>query len=167
MRNTLPYNVSQKFADYDFIIESNELINQTTSIESVTRGNVDFVDIISSGNEYKVNDTLKFDETSSGGYGIYAKVSEISGKEIQNITTTQIDYNQSLIIRENFEKLKVIIKPFHDLVIGNNVTISGFSTSLFLLNNFYKIGVTTYSSPLLKDIENAATTGIVTNIALK
>ena len=167
LRNTLPYNVSQKFADYDFIIESNELINQTTSIESVTRGNVDFVDIISSGNEYKVNDTLKFDETSSGGYGIYAKVSEISGKEIQNITTTQIDYNQSLIIRENFEKLKVIIKPFHDLVIGNNVTISGFSTSLFLLNNFYKIGVTTYSSPLLKDIENAATTGIVTNIALK
>jgi hypothetical protein len=166
LRNTLPYNANQKYSGNDFIIESNELINQTTSIESVIRGKVDSFDIINSGDGYKVDDKLDFDQTNSGGYGIYAEVSEVFGKDIVRINTSTVSYNDSLIVRENFDKLKVVINPYHDFTNGDTISISGLSTNLFLLNNFYKVGLTTYSSSLLKNIGDASTTGIVTNIPL-
>ena len=61
IRNTLPYKVSDKFADNDFIVESNEIIEQSSVVESVTKGGVEGFQIIESGSDFKVNDNLNFD----------------------------------------------------------------------------------------------------------
>ena len=58
MRNTLPYVVDEEFGDNDFIIESNETIRQLSTIESVTRGDVDSLTILDGGSGYKVGDNV-------------------------------------------------------------------------------------------------------------
>ena len=53
-RNTLPYKVSDDFADNDFLIESNEIVEQSAIVESVTRGRIEGFQIVEAGSDYKV-----------------------------------------------------------------------------------------------------------------
>ena len=164
VRNTFPYNLSQKYANNDFIIESNELVNQSFVIESVEKGSIDGFNIISSGSNYKVNDVLVFDETNTGGSGLSAKVSEIEGKQIENIQTTSSQYNNAIFTWKNGEEVDVTISQSHSLNNLDNVTISGFSTELSSINGSYQIGFTTYTSTLVENLSAYASTGIVTDI---
>ena len=78
-RNTYPYNVDEKFADNDFIVESYEGVRQTTKVESITKGIVDGLTILSGGDGYKVGDLTKFNNDETNGSGFSAQVSEIVG----------------------------------------------------------------------------------------
>ena len=80
IRNTLPYKVSDDFADNDFLIESNEIVEQQSIVESVTRGQVQDFQIVEAGSDYKVNDTLNFDNLNSSGGGSSARVSHVKEK---------------------------------------------------------------------------------------
>jgi hypothetical protein len=161
VRNTFPYKINDKYADNDFIIESNEIVNQITRVESVTSGSIENYEIINAGDNYKINDNLVFDETKTGGGGLSAQVSEIKGKNIVNLQTSKISYDDAVFVWDNGNKIKVKVSPRHDLQNLDYVNISGFSTSLSTLNGFHQIGVTTQSSTLIKEIPSS---GIVTDI---
>jgi hypothetical protein len=62
LRNTLPYKVNDEYADNDFITESNEIIQQKTLVESVSSGSVSGLEIVKSGFNYAVGDSIIFDE---------------------------------------------------------------------------------------------------------
>ena len=166
LRNTFPYKISDDYAGNDFIVESNELINQTTVVESVFSGGVTSFEIIESGEGYKVNDRLIFDQSGTGGFGVDAAVSEIFGGEIVDIKTSTLNYQNTVITRKNSNELEITIKPYHNLVSGDVISISGFSTNLFTLNGFYKVGFNTHSSYVLKYVPPPASTGVVTFISL-
>ena len=166
IRNTLPYRVNEEYADNDFIVESNEIIEQKTLIESVSTGSVSALEIVSSGSDYKVNDQIIFDESDTEGSGIFAKVSEIKGKEINDINTTIQSYNDSLITWVNGNTVKVYIAPYHEFLNSDNINISGLSNQVSNLNGSYQIGLTTYSTILDKQIPAFASTGIVTDVYL-
>ncbi len=162
LRNTFPYKISEKNADNDFIVESNEIINQKVIIESVTTGSVDGFDILDPGVNYKVNDRLNFTNVDQYGSGLQCKVSEITGKTISNIQTEVKNYDNS-IIEWNNNKLKVTINPSHIFSDGDYVTISNLPDSLSNLNGYYSIGVTTYTTKISKNIPTIIS-GIVTDI---
>lgn len=162
IRNTFPYKISEKTADNDFIVESNEIIEQKVVIESVTTGSVDSFDIINSGRNYKINDRLNFINDDEFGSGLQCKISEITGKNISNIQTTLKNYENS-IIEWNENKLKVTINPSHIFNDEDYVTISDLPDSLSNLNGYYKIGVTTYTTKVAKNIPTSIS-GIVTDI---
>jgi len=166
IRNTFPYKVSDRYADNDFISESNEIINQLTIVESVTSGSIENFDIVNPGDDYNVGDKIIFDETDTGGGGLNAEISQIRGKNILNVNTSIETYNNSIFVWETGEKIKVSIPPNHQLNNLNYVNITGFSTQINDLNGSYQIGITSYSSILSEDIQNYATTGIVTDILL-
>jgi len=166
VRNTFPYNLSQKYANNDFIVESNELVNQSFVIESVKKGSIDGFNIISSGSNYKVDDALVFDETNTGGSGLSAKVSEVEGKQIENIQTISTQYSNAIFTWKNGEEVDVTINESNTLNDLDNVTISGFSTEISSLNGSYQIGFTTYASTLVENLPTYASTGIVTDIYL-
>ena len=166
IRNTFPYKVNDKYADNDFIVESNEIIEQKTLIESVSSGSVSSLQVVNSGSNYKVGDEILFDESSTEGSGIYAKVSRVLGKQINEIDTTIASYNNSVITWENGNKIKVYVSPYHEFLSGDNINISGLSTQVSNLNGSYRIGLTTYSTVLDKQIPAYASTGIVTDIYL-
>ncbi len=164
IRNTFPYKVGEKYAGNEFIIESNELNNQFAIVESLSKGSIDNFEIISSGIDYKVGDSLQFNEDESSGEGLISQISEIEGKHIFDLQTSVSVYDDAIFTWETGQSIKVKIEPRHDLKNLDYINISGFSTNLSNLNGFYQIGVTSYSTILLSDVSNYATSGIVTDI---
>ena len=166
VRNTLPYKVSDPYAGNDFILESSNLDRQKVVVESVTPGSIDRYEIISPGEDYKVGDTLNFDNAETDGYGLSTKVSSIVGKDIVDLNTTLQTYSDALFVRESDTKVKVYVFPHHNLENNDYVTVSGFSTNLSDLNGQHKIGVTSFTSKLLRDIDSAPSVGFTTEIYL-
>lgn len=167
IRNTYPYKANDPHAGNDFIIESNEIIDQKTVVESVTSGSVDGFEIIKPGTNYSIDDTLLFDENNSdGGSGILAKVAQVTGKEILNLQTTAINYNNSPIIWKSGNELKISVFPYHNFSNGDNIIISGLSSEVSNINGKYTVKFTPVSSSVTRQISNYSTTGSYTDIYL-
>ena len=164
IRNTFPYKVKDEYANNDFLIESNEIINQLALVESVTSGSIEDFRIIKSGSNYKKGDLVNFDESNSDGSGLIVEVSEITGKSILNLQTNTTSYTDSIFTWKNGNTIEVKVPVNHNLNNLDYITISGFSTSLSFLNGFYQVGIVTYSSSLTRDIPSYSSTGIITDI---
>ena len=163
IRNTLPYKVSDEYAGNDFITESYEIKNQKSIIESVSRGSIESFDIIDGGDEYKINDHLIVDNTNTSGGGLDAIVSEIIGKEIVNLNTEVETYQNCIFTRKDGNTVKVNILPYHNLSSGDNVVISGLTTSLSQIKKLHSIDVLSGNIVSLASTL-ASNTGIVTDI---
>ena len=81
-RNTLPYVAGDKFATNDFVSEPNEVLTQSAVIDSITRGSVDGFKINNSGTDYRVGETVTFDNDGTNGGGLSAYVGRVTGKSI-------------------------------------------------------------------------------------
>ena len=167
MRNTLPYQVSEEYSDNDFIIESNEAVEQISVIESVTRGSVDSLQIVEAGSNYKVGDSSSFDNTGTKGSGLSAEVSKVKGVPITNVTTHITTYDDVPLVWNNENQISAYIATSHNLISKDIITLSGVSTTLAGINEQnYQIGVTTSVAILYKDLPANSTVGVVTDIYL-
>jgi len=148
IRNTFPYRVNNQYTDSDFIIETNEITRQKSVIESVTSGGIDELNIISVGNNYKINDNLIFDNTDTNGNGLSANVSSLKGKSVTRIDTSRLEYNDSVFTWIDYKRVKVTTPIKHDFSNKDNVLVSGFSTNLSQLNGSHIIGFNTFDTSL-------------------
>ena len=165
IRNTYPYKVSDEFADNDFIVESNEISEQKSVIESTLFGSVDSLQIVNSGDNYKVGNSVIFDNTGTDGGGLSVSVDSVLGKEITSIDTTIDTYENVVFIENELEQISAFISTSPSLNNGDNVVISGLSTTQIpeLVGSF-NIGIETTKTVVYKEIPNSATTGVVTDI---
>ena len=163
IRNTFPYRLSDENTDNDFIIETNEISRQKSVVETVTKGKIEQISIISSGDNYKINDSLKFDNTNTNGSGLISKVASLKGKNIVDINTSLNSFENAIFSWIDGENVEITILPHHNFENGDNVAISGFSTQLSELNGSHTIGVTTYTSTLIDSLESS-TVGVATEI---
>jgi hypothetical protein len=86
-RNTKPYGILDNPNSYEFLLNPNNIKLQNSTIKSVSTGSIDFIKIISPGNDYKVNNKINFDSLPySDSDSARAKVSLISGKLISQIS---------------------------------------------------------------------------------
>jgi hypothetical protein len=135
--------------------------NRVASIDSVLSGSINSLEIINSGDNYKVGDSLAFDESETGGGGLSCIVSEINGKNIVDIQTTTQTYNDAIFTWNGQNEIGVKITPTHSLDNLDYVSISGITTTLSNLNGYYQIGISTYQSIIT---QNIPATGNVTDI---
>jgi len=163
MRNTFPYRVSEKYADNDFIIEPNEIENQKIEVESVTSGSITKLNVIDSGEDYKINDILNFNNENTDGSGLSGKVVSIKGKTIDKVSTASSIYQNAIFTWDGNKGTKVTVLPNHNWKTGDNIIVSGLSTTLSDLNGPYKIGVTSITSTLIRPM-TPASVGVVTEI---
>jgi hypothetical protein len=164
IRNTLPYKVNDVYARNDFIIESNNLAQQKSIVESVTKSSIEEIDIINSGYNYKINDILEFDNTGTGGGGLNAIISSITGSEISAINTNVDTYQNSIFTWKDGNTIEVTITPNHSLSNADSVVISGLTSALSQINKLVKIGITSYSSTVSQNIPSNSSVGLVTDI---
>ena len=150
IRNTFPYKVSDLYASYDFVPESKKVSNQKAKVESISDGNIVSFDIKNSGDNYKVNDLLNFDDTDTSGSGLSARVSELKGKQIESIELLETENYENSIFEWRGDEVKVNVLPSHSLKDGDYVSISGLSTNS-KFNNLFQIGVSTNFSQITKD----------------
>ena len=141
-RNTLGYKILESNSSNDFLIENDTIKQQQISVDHISDGSISGISIINSGDNYKVNDLLNFDNNDTNGGGIYAKVSSLKGRGIDRIDTSYEVYNDAVFTWRGDDKVNITISPFHTLLDNDYISISGFSTSnLSILNGFYKINV--------------------------
>ncbi len=133
IRNTLPYKTNDQYAGSDFIIEPNEISNQISVIENTTKGFVDSFDIIQSGEGYRINDLLEFDNTGTNGGGLSAYVSKIEGKSINTIETSIEYYPDTIFTWKNDNTVIAKTNRSHSLLNNDSVKISGINSES--LNN--------------------------------
>ena len=166
IRNTFPYKVSDTYADNDFIIESNEYVDQTAIVDSVKKGSIQSFQIVESGSDYKIGDSVEFDNTGTSGGGLSAYVNSLTGKDITSVQTTVDGYSNVIFIWDNPNQVSAYISTSHSLLSGDGVVVSGLSTSIKSLTGSYTIGVNTVRTVVYKEIASNATAGVVTDIYL-
>ena len=170
IRNTFPYKISDEFADNDFIVESDELLSQLTKVTSVSQGKVDSLNVIKSGDNYKVGDNIVFDNSGTDGNGVSASVSKLDGKSILNIDTSYESLSNVTFIWKDANRVSVYVPNTHQLVVGNTLEISGLTTDISSLDGLplsgdkVVSGITTESTVLYKQLASNATAGVVTDI---
>ena len=164
IRNTFPYKVGDLYADNDFLIESNEIINQQTLIESISKGSVDSVSILESGDGYRIGENAVFDNTGTNGSGLSVEVSEIYGKPIESISTEVETHDNSVFVWKDKNTVEFYISSSNTLSNNEYLTVSGLSTSVLRLTGTHKIGVSTESVKLFKDISAVVSPGTVEDI---
>ena len=164
LRNTLPYKVSELNADYDFINETSDVLDQKIEVVSVTSDSVKSIEIENSGSNYKVGDRLIFDNTDTSGSGLDVSVASIKGKSIVELNTNSTEYLNSIFTWESTSRVKVSILPNHDLLNLDYVTISGFSTNLSALNGTHQITVPSYANGRCLSTITSASVGFTTEI---
>jgi hypothetical protein len=164
LRNTFPYKVSELKADYDFINETSDILDQKIEVVSVTSDSVKSIDIENSGNNYKVGDKLTFDDTDTSGSGLDVSVASVKGKSLVELNTNSTEYLNSIFTWESTSRVKVSILPNHDLLNLDYVTISGFSTNLSVLNGTHQITVPSYANGRCLSTITSASVGFTTEI---
>ena len=158
LRNTLPYKVSDLNAGYDYITEIDDITKQKIKIESVFSGSITDFDIINSGDQYSVGDVVNFDNTGTSGGGLIVTVSSLKGKNIVDINTSSLSYNNSVITWNNSNQIKVT-QNGHDLNNDDYIVLSGLSSSLSGLNGTHKISVPSESTTLISTVTSAVAIG--------
>ena len=164
LRNTLPYKVSELNADYDFINETSNVLDQKIEVVSVTSDSIKSIEIENSGSNYKVGDKLTFDDSDTSGSGLDVSINSIKGKSVLELNLNITEYLNSIFTWESNSKVKVSILPKHDLLNLDYVTISGFSTNLSSLNGTHQITVPSYSNGRCISTIASASVGFTTEI---
>ena len=164
-RNTFPYKVDDKFADNDFIIESNEIVRQMSTVESVTRGSVSEFEILDGGDGYKVGDFTVFDNTETNGTGARGQVDEIVGIGVSSIETELTKFENVVFEWGNNSTVFAHLYPHVSLNDQDTVIVSGLSTTNVALTNSFTIGIKTDTMTLVKEIpQNTNPNGTVEDI---
>ena len=164
IRNTFPYKAGERYADNDFFIESNEIINQQTKIESVTKGSVSSVSVLNAGDGYKVGEIAVFDNSGTNGTGLSLEISEVKGKSIVNVSTSVETFLNSVFVWKDKETIEAYITPSHTITDSEYINVSGLTTSIYRLTGTHRVGVTTNTLVLLKNINAVVSPGTVEDI---
>jgi hypothetical protein len=154
LRNTTPYNLLSNRSGYEFIEEPHKEKKQEIEVEFTNSGTIDSIEVINSGDNYKINDSIIFDNGETNG-----KVTRITGKSVSSIISNTISI-------DNFE-----FYPY-----GNDGDFIGISTiphelynnSLTTLTSKYeykkvdKVKVIQNTLSLSENLNDPTVTGLVT-----
>ena len=153
-RNTLPYNINKKYANYDFINEGYESFVQQSRVKSITKGNIDEIRIIQGGEGYKLNDRVNFDLEGTGGVGLRAEVSELVGAAITSINTTLDRYEGVVFEWKNDKEVIAFNRSGFEFINNDNVLVGGLSTSITSLPGIKNIGFSTETVELSGEVSS-------------
>lgn len=162
LRNTFPYKVSDIFAGNDFIVESNELISQKSVITSVNTGKISGFKVLDDGDNYKINDSILFDEND---IGVLGRVSEIKGKSIYNLALTDNVYYNS-VLQWSKNSVDIFTNEYFDIEDKETVVIFDTNEELFKLNGEHVVKVDSFTGSLVNILPQQSVTGIVTTVQL-
>jgi hypothetical protein len=158
LRNTSAYNLLQEKSGYDYIFRPYKIKEQFSIINSVSRGKVDSIGILTGGYNYKVKDKVIFDNTKTTGTDVSAEVSLIKGKKVNYVSTaSSITNNVELIAVSPSSFVGFTTLP-HDY---NNNDIVSF-TGLYDFKKYGTIKISENQLFLRTGVSSVLYTGIVT-----
>lgn len=151
LRNTTPYKLLSNRSNYEFIKNPNKIKEESLEIVKTKSSSVDGFNIINSGNNYKVNDSIILSD------GTLARISEIKGVGIASVGVAFTSFSGLEIVPFRNSYIGILDNP-HNLNNAKNFRLN----SQFELNK--KIIALPFSNALSLSIpvDPASETGIVT-----
>ena len=131
--------------------------NKIAEVKSITSGSIDSVGIITSGDFYKVNDKIIFDNEFTGGRNVSAFVDFIKGKEVTNVGIAVSSYEDIEFLPFNNTFIGFTTVP-HGLKNNDIVTI----TTDYNRSTNEKIKINQNTLYLTSGIGSASQTGLTT-----
>jgi len=164
IKNTYPYKLNNAESEYEFITQPFKISNQLSLIDSVTKGTIESVGVTSIGSNYKVGDSIVFDNRNTNGRGSIARVSEIIEKQIVSVESiTNTIENVSLNIIDTNGTVEGITTYPHNLSDLDVINISKISDEKFIrLSGFYPINVLSNNFVLSSGVGTPGVTGLTT-----
>lgn len=166
LRNTFPYIVSEQYGGYDFYVEPYELDTQRIETDAILPGSIENINVVESGDEYRVGDNIVFNDSGTGGGGASAEIQELLGKNVESIENEFLDYQDITFERISAFQVAGHISTYHDLAGSNVVEISGLSTFVSGLSGDKVIGVPGDSFFLADNMPAEPIGGMVTDIQI-
>lgn len=156
LRNTKPYGLLNKNTYYDQLTNPNKIKSQISRIKSVSGGKVDYIGIITGGNNYYIGDKITLSNQN-----VNAAVSQILGNNVNKISVAttaifDVEFVNSIGGYIGFSSVP------HNLLNNDLVTI----TSSYDDNISGRIKVDTHSLRLRSGINSSSITGIVTYLSV-
>ena len=165
-RNTTPYLESNNNSRYDFFVTPKSVTTNTVEIDSTLNGNIDNILIESSGSDFKVGDKLEFTSLESG-YGLDARVSEVSGKSITDLSTVYNSYQDSKLYKVSDYEYEIKILPSHNVLNNSKFNVSGLNTSFEFINGEHTASVNSFETKLSTQLTYQSNdVGIITDIVV-
>ena len=168
LRNTESYNLIDGTTVYEYLPLPNNL-NQSLDITGVSVGVVENVGIITGGSNYRVNDSVVFDNSNTQGEGVVANVSRVSGKTVNNVSVaTSTISNVEIYPSDANGNYTLVCESPHNFKNGDYISVTGLSTTSSKIGGVYQAGITTNTLSLAgigttsSGIGTVAATGIVT-----
>jgi hypothetical protein len=159
-RNVTHLGMNDLSREYPFL--ENPLKSPTQiNVDLVKSGKIDSITVEDAGSDYKVGEKIIFNEPS-----INAQIDQILGKEINNITTSEIELENTIFsVRDNV--VTGITTTPHTFLDTDTIEISGISSSTYKnIEGFRKISVKSVNASVRVAIANTTITGITTDIIL-
>jgi len=163
LRNTSSYNVDNENSYYEYFLNSSDFLTQNIRVKNTSKGKIDFIKVISDGENYKVNDKLIFDNSNTGGSSASASVSFIGGKTITGIsqTSTKI-YDVEIYPSTTLNKVIGFSSSPHNLNNGDIIYLNSLTEYDPSLQKSFKVGIISERFILNTSIGNTNVTGIIT-----
>jgi hypothetical protein len=161
---TVPYRVEDTQTKYEYFEFFESANGKDLIVEKTSDGTVDQIKILDGGINYKVNDSIVFDNDETFGFGAIAKVSSVTGVAVttlqtQSKTLTNVEFTT------DGTTVVGIASTYHSFENGSFVSISGISTSTYEdIAGFVKINVSDITATLTNSVGPSSITGIVTSI---
>jgi hypothetical protein len=154
IRNTYPYKVNDRYANYDFLVEPYERFPQVSIVESVESGSVNSIQVVDGGSGYKIGDRINFDQSDTSGFGLRAEVSEIVGKNITKIETDLESYFPCVLVWDNDNVVSAYYRSGFNLRNNETVLVGSLSTSISNIFGSKVIGFSTQTVGLAGSMSN-------------
>ena len=163
-RNIGPYYLSYGNSDYDLIDKVDDNYKQSFDVTKTKTSGISSVTIFARGTGYRVNDSLKLDNSGTDGTGTNIVVSEVLGEEVNSLQIGVTTFVSTDLMLENNKIVAISTIP-HEIANGEVVYLSGISTSQFTpFNGQQKVEVLTRAVGLSTNLANVSSTGITTYI---
>ena len=148
---------------YSGFIQPDRFSEGFTEVETVTVGGVTDLKIVSPGDNYSISDAVFFNDENTGGSGAYARISRISGRDVNSIVYTF----------DKLEEVQFIPSGTDGRFVGFGSTSHGFNTGdIISIQNVnilstefagnYTVGVSTNKLNISRSIGDSSVTGIIT-----
>ena len=75
-----------------------------------------------------MGESAVFDNSGTNGGGLSVEVSSLKGKDIVNIQTQTVTYNDTLFVWKDKNSVEATVPSYHTLLDQENISVSGLST---------------------------------------
>ena len=162
-RVTNNYYFESKFAGYDYIFDSNKLREMYYDVTATSRGEIQSINILKSGDNYRIGDKVILNNDQTSGFGALISVNKLKGKKISDISvSSSLFENVEFEPVDNDTTFVGITTIPHNYKIGDTINVSGISSFYKNFDGSYRVGIPSDSLILNVGVATDTTTGLVT-----